>query len=339
MPTRQKHVSFKVERADFTTDEQECQCELVLRSVADQSRYQYWSRLNTLCRYIRARRGLPVDAPLPPWPPQSRVDLQEAVSCTRAEFLGFLKSWCDQSMGDPENTRSALLLWQRAWGIAAPFTEEECVRKAVEGAAGQPGPDKLVLDDTYQAQYEQFLMNGETVELGPCRGCRMNLETVEDRELLVHASRFIKQVPCRLHNLREFEVTDLLEESGEAFVKHMKTCKGGPGYVPYDLVAQTIVSDSLKVSKGRFKTFLFPTCIQKHLTASIKSAGAFYGWEDGLVHTGYCLRHTGMRNRKKKIEEAAVKIVVNTLLAEESACSAQNANRYARGNEKRRKRS
>ena len=56
---------------------------------------------------------------------------------------------------------------------------------------------------------DEFLMNGETADLGGCKGCRMDLEGVSDRELLVHASRFMKLVPIRLHNLREFEDSDV----------------------------------------------------------------------------------------------------------------------------------
>jgi len=146
--SKQKHVCFAPERADFTTSEEECQYYLVMRSVTDQTRYQYWSRLNTLCRYLRCRRDLPPEADVKP------------ISCSRCEFLGFLKSWSDQSMGDPEPTRCALLLWQRAWGIESPFTEEMAIRKACEGAAGQPGPDKLVLDETQQDEYEYLRARG-----------------------------------------------------------------------------------------------------------------------------------------------------------------------------------
>lgn len=318
---RQKHINFDPAKADFVTTEEDCLFSLVMHSVSDNTRYQYWSRLNTLCRYLRARRNLAEDAQIEP------------ISCSRAEFLGFLKSWSDQGMGDPEPTRSALLLWQRAWGIGKPFTEETAVIAACKGAAGHPGPDKLVLDEDSQEQYEVFLMRADTEQLGGCRTCGMDLEDPRDRELLVHASRFMKQVPIRLHNLREFESTDMLYETGEVFVKHMKTCKGGPGYAPFDLVAQDIVRSVISCGRGRFRTFLFPTCIQKHLTASLASAGVFYGWEEGLVHTGYCLRHTGMRNRKKNVTTA----VTDVLLASMSASSAGNVRHYARDNAKRRK--
>jgi len=320
---RQKHICFDPEKADYTTSEQDCQWMLVMNSVCEKTRYQYRSRLNTLCRYIKKRRGITSDSDIDP------------LSCTQGEFLGFLKSWKDQTMGNPEQTRCALLLWQRAAGIKSPFTEDIAVMKAVEGAEGEPGPDKLVLDEEGQSQYEAFLMNCDPQAFGGCRGCKMDFSqdsNVVDRTVMVHASRFLKQVPCRLHNMREFRHQDMLPESGEAFVQHMKTCKGGPGYVPYDLVAQEIVESTLKAAAGRFGIFLFPSCIQKHLTQSLRAAGIFYGWEPGLVHTGYCLRHTGMRNRKKKATAA-----VDAILAVDSGCSAQNANHYARPNEKRRK--
>jgi len=316
----QKHVRFNPDIADCETDERQCQWSLVMLSVTDQTRYQYQSRLNTMCRYLRKRRGLASEVEVDP------------VSCTRAEFLGFLKSWKDQTMGDPECTRCALLLWQRASGIESPFTEETAIRRAVVGAAGEPGPDKLVLDNEQQGQYEEFLMNCETECWGGCRGCKLKLDIVTDRALMVHASRFLKQVPCRLHNLKEFRYRDMHPDTGEVYVQHMKTCKGGPGYAPYDLVAQEIVASIEECAAGRFNSFLFPTCVQKHLTQSLRAAGSYYGWDAGLVHTGYCLRHSGMRNRKSK---AAV--LVDAILAADSGCTAQNAHHYARDNAKRRK--
>lgn len=319
--SKQKHICFNLDKADYESTGADCQWSLLMRSVSESTLYQYRSRLNTLCRYVRRRRQLPPDAIVDP------------LSCTKDEFLGFLKSWKDQTMGDPEQTRCALLLWQRAAGVEFPFTEEMGVRKAVEGAAGEPGPDKLVLDEEQQSQYEYFIMNCEPEAFGGCRGCRLNMESPVDRAIIVHASRFLKQVPCRLHNMREFRLVDMRPESGEAYVKHMKTCKGGPGYVPYDLIAQEIVGVVAESAAGRFNSFLFPTCVQKHLTSSLRAAGSFYAWEPGLVHTGYCLRHSGMRNRKKKATA-----VVDALLASDSGCSAKNARHYARDNAKRRKR-
>ena len=314
---RAKHIRYDVSQVDCTATERECLGELVPASVCDNSIIQYTSRLSTLTKFLRVARGL--------------EDVDPATT-TRLEFLQFLKGWKEQGLGNPEATRSALLKLQLARGVTSSFLKEGPVIQAVKGASGEPGPDKHVLEEAEQKQYEDFLLNAKPHYLGGCNKCRMRLDTRDGRLVLLWASRFIQAIPCRLMNLREFQGCDVDEENDRVYVRHLKTAGGGPGYLPCSTVGQHTFAKCVEAAKGRFGRngdFLFPTCVQKHLTKSLISAAEVFGWEHGLVHTGYCLRHTGMRSRRVSIQ--------SLLESEEGGVSVSTVKIYNRDNAKRRK--
>lgn len=311
---RQKHVRFDATKVDVTLTERECLRELVPRSITEQTLYQYHSRLNTLCSFLREARGV------------SEVD---PVTTTRLEFLQFLKNWKDQGLGDPEQTRSALLKLQQANGIANSFLKEEPIVMAVQGATGKPGPDKHVLEEAAQSQYEHFILNAKLELLGGCRGCRMKLDSRFGRLVLLWASRFIQAVPCRLRNLRDFKTFHLEADDERVYVEHLKTAKGGPGYLPCKELGRKTFEECIAAADGCFRDFLFPTCVQKHLDRSLRAAAEVFGWDPGLVHTGYCLRHSGMRSRRVRIQDL--------LESEEGGISVGTLKIYNRDNAKRRK--
>jgi len=311
---RQKYTRYDATKTDLTATEQECLRELVPSSVCESTGRQYVSRLNTLCAFLRKARG---------------VEVVDPVTTKRLEFLQFLKGWKAQKLGDPEPTRSALLKLQLAHGITSSFLKEDDVLLAVKGAAGKPGPEKHVLEETEKEQYEDFLMNAKPSFLGGCKGCRMKLETKEGRLVLFWASRFIQAVPCRLMNLREFKGFHLEAEMERVYVEHLKTAKGGPGYLPCNELGRRTFEKCVEIANGEFGDYLFPKCVQKHLTKSLVSAAEVFGWEPGLVHTGYCLRHTGMRSRRVSIQ--------SLLEAQEGGVSISTVKIYNRDNAKRRK--
>jgi len=312
---KQKHVRFDPTKADTTSTEQDCFKELVPASVAKSSLKQYNSRLNTLCGFLRQARGVTEVHP---------------VSTTRQEFLQFLKSWKAQGLGDPEAVRDALLKLQLSHGMANSFLEEKPVIMAVRGATGKAGPDKHVLEKAEQTQYEDFILNcKDKGHLGGCRNCRMRLDSKQGRLTLLWASRFIQAIPCRLMNLREFKGFHLEAEKERVFVEHLKTEGGGPGYLPCGKAGQQTFTACFDLAKGSYGDYLFPTCVQKHLTCSLQSAAEVFGWDSGLVHTGYCLRHTGMRSRKVSIQEM--------LESQEGGVSVGTVRIYNRDNAKRRK--
>ena len=144
-----------------------------------------------------------------------------------------LKSWKAQGMGDPEQTRSALLKVQQMNGVADSFQKEGPIIMATKGATGKPGPEKHVLEEAEQGQYEDFILNAKVELLGGCRSCRMELASRQGRLVLLWASRFIQAVPCRLMNLREFKGFHLEADEDRVFVEHLKTAGGGPGYLWY----------------------------------------------------------------------------------------------------------
>jgi len=311
---KQKHVRFDAKKADFTATERECLRELVPASIHPRSLRQYTSRLSTLCKFLQEARGL---------------DVVDPVTTTRLEFLQFLKSWKTQGMGDPEQTRSALLKLQQAHGITTSFLKEDPILEAVKGATGEPGPDKHVLEELEQEQYEDFIMNAKVHLLGGCKKCRMRLDTRAGRVLLLWASRFLQAIPCRLMNLREFKAFHLEAEKERVYVEHLKTAGGGPGYLPCQELGQRTFEKCVEAANGNFGDYLFPTCVQKHLTRSLSSAAEAFHWEPDLVHTGYCLRHTGMRTRRVRIQDL--------LESEEGGVSVPTVKIYNRDNAKRRK--
>ena len=313
--SKQKHVRFDASKVDRTLDPAECRKELVLGSVAESSQPQYRSRLNTLTDFLRTWRQDPDP---------------DVVTTTEDEFMCFLKSWKTQGLGDPEETRSALLQLQRAMKVDA-WAASKTVMKAVVGATGVRGPDKLVLDDDMISDYESFIMNAELELLGPCRDCRMLLDTIEGREVLVWANRLMQEVGIRLCNLLDLLDSHLNAQRGELYIPRLKQAGGGPGFLPCSAEGQEVIAKVQELAGDRRRGYLFPKCVQKHLNASLREAGTVFGWEPGLVHTAYCLRHTGMRQKKKRVE-AELQAVAN-----EKAVTVQTASHYSRPNEKRRK--
>lgn len=312
--SKQRHVRFNAEKVDLTLDPKECQRSLVLSSVKKDTTVQYKSRLNTLVRFLSKWRGYPEPDP---------------ATTTRDEFMCFLMSWKTQGLGDPEETRSALLQLQRACGVDT-WAASNTVVKAVLGATGPKGPDKLVLEGNMVEQYEDFIMKAPTELLGPCRNCRMALESEWGRALLVWSNRLMQELGIRLCNLLDMKESHMDYKKKELYVPRLKQL-GGPGILPSSREACITFKATVRLAGGWYAPYLFPRCVQKHLNASLREAGKFFRWEPGLVHTGYCLRHTGMRQKKKRVR-AELQAV-----AEERGVTVQTARHYSRSNVKRRK--
>ena len=315
--SKQKHVRFDPAKVDRTLVPAECQRTLVLASVAESSRPQYLSRLSTLTTFLQTWRG-ERDA--------------HALTTTQDEFMCFLMSWKDQGMGDPEETRSALLQLQRAHGVDT-WAASKTVVKAVAGATGSKGPDKLVLESRMVRQYELFIMNAKIELLGPCRDCRlMSCEAdIKGRKLLVWANRLMQEIGIRLCNLLDMQDHHLDPKKKELYVPRLKQASGGPGCLPCSPEGMKAFQVVVKGNRGRYRSYLFPKCVQKHLNASLREAGRAFGWEPGLVHTAYCLRHTGMRQKKQRARNEM------DAVAEDKGVSVQTAAHYSRPNAKRRK--
>ena len=75
--------------------------------------------------------------------------------------------------------------------------------------------------------------------------------------------------------------------------------------------------------------YLFPHCAAQHLGAAVAFCTTQFGWDEGLVWSPYCVRHTGM-NRKV----AGVKAAVEELL---SGVTARTFKTYARSNKERKR--
>lgn len=311
----QRHVRFDPRKVNLGLDPGECQRDLVLGSVADSTQPQYESRLNTIARFLQTWRG---------------EETCEVSTITQPEFMVFLKSWKEQGMGDPEGMRDALLQLQRALGLET-WAASKTVIKAVKGATGMKGPDKLVLDSAMIDQYEDFMINAKVELLGGCRKCALHLDTEYGRDLLVWANRMMQEIGIRLLNLLDMKTYHLDRKKMQLFVPRLKQAGGGPGHLPCPSEGAMVFDEVVKLVAGRYKDYLFPRCIQKHLNASLKGAGAAFQWEPGLVHTGYCLRHTGMSEKKKRVS-----LEIETV-AQERGVTFSTAQHYCRPNEKRRK--
>jgi len=265
---------------------------LVRSSVKDSSNAQYDSRLRTLEKFLRAFRG---------------SDFADAITCSKIEYVLFLANWREQGMGPARGTHCALLQLHRRFDVSPSFLDSRLMWKCTDGAGtNYKRSFKGVLTSEEQEQFDIFL--------DTCAACDDTCGSCHGKPALRRRIRLgyklLKQLPIRPGNLKDFEIAHFElqpgEEIGRVFVKNWKTSRDG-AWIP---LPRDVLRSALEAYDLSDNVFLFPRCIDKHLTAALREAELVFEWPEGLVYTVHCVRHTCMTNADeavKGVTEAAKK--------------------------------
>jgi len=292
--TKQKYVRMDPD-LQAVVSWQEAMTFLIRSSVLPQSNYQYDSRLNTLGRWLCVRRG---------------VAMVEPATTTELEWLNFLVTWKQQGMGPTNGTAAALIQRQRMFGYVPSFLEKPEIKKANKGAARCKAVDKGVLNPFMVEELINLILYlVDLAPLGlPCRTCRGEQSGFTKlRQRLELAIRVMIEIPLRPDNLKDLQMTNLTFD-GVAwllFVRHHKLHPEGG----YEFASLQGVHLLLRAQDLSDNEWLFDKCTMTHLAALLRVAEGYFGWPEGLVYTPHCLRHTGMTEKRKAIEDATTRYV------------------------------
>ena len=261
---------------------------LVRSSVKDSSNAQYDSRLRTLEKFLRAIRG---------------CDFVDAITCSKIEYVLFLANWREQGMGPARGTHCALLQLHRRYDVSPSFLDSKLMWKCTDGAGtNYKRSFKGVLTEGEQEQFNTFL--GVCTTLDDCCGSCQGKPALRRRIQI--GFNLLKKLPIRPGNLKDFQVVHFElhpgEEIGRVFVVNWKTSRDGKWLpLPRDVLALAL--EAYDISDN---VFLFPRCIDKHLTAALREAEMVFEWPEGLVYTVHCVRHTCMTNADEAVKEVTL---------------------------------
>lgn len=286
---------------------------LLRAKVKPQSNVQYDSRLRTLQRYLIAAR------------PDGDGDL---LRTTKEEFFSFLLNWQRQKRGPARPTLSAFKQFHEMHGLLkdVSFLWHNDTKNAVEGAGkDHVKVDKGVMSSEQHDQLQDVLVHGPMEALGKCTWCSIHPDP-HLRWRLQLAENFMEEVPVRLADLAGIELKHFTDGSPPSlFVVKLKTADHG-GSVIVNQAGWEIFEDGAGVAT---RGFLFPHCAAQHLAAALAFCTREFGWDDGLVWSPYCVRHTGMHKKVAGVTAAVQELV--------SGVTARTFKGYARPNEQRKR--
>ena len=210
---KQGHVRFDVEKT-VVVDTATARCALVKASVRPQTKVQDDSRLRVLQKYLEHVRGCPVE---------------QIVSCTEDEFIGFLYNWLLQKKASAEGVRSALLQDHRTHGIQSFLVKAEMkimVRGA--GSSGEQRQKGVLGGDRVELLKDLIRSDWGRIALA-CNTCEKVLAWSGICDALCHALDLMVTAPIRPGNLKDFLVEHLSQDATgwQLWVAHLKTAKHG----------------------------------------------------------------------------------------------------------------
>jgi len=294
------------------------------RSVLIEARYKegsiraYDSRMRTLSRYLRATK------------PEYDGDVMR---CTKEEFFSFLMNWLSQKRGPARPTLSALKKVHTLNGLspATSWAWDRDTKQVVEGAGANYVPvDKGVMSPDQFDDCDEELRNADATVLGKCAWCKTHHDPYL-RERCSIAMDFLREVAVRGADMQHVQDSHLKRAEGHAtmlYVPYLKTgekTRGGDIVISGDGVM--ILEEAMKYSKNGYA---FPKCVMIHLSHLLKHCSTKYGWDEGLLWTPHCERHSQF-NSKEKVVADAMRTFINGVSAPTTA-------HYARSNENRNKR-
>jgi len=244
--------------------------------------------LSALAKYVNNRRG------------QVGADL---LSLAEDEFIMFLYEWKQQGKGCARGVWSALVNLYRANGIKdnKSFLHDEDVMKAVEGASANFYPvNKGVLNETQNDQLNTFMETCAAEQLGKCTWCKSKGVKNLRRRLRL-AKDFMRGTPIRPGNLKDLEKVDMLDSMSPPRVHVRKPKVRGKDK---ELVTPEALQAWKEAEKLAENEKIFPRCVDTHLTAVLRNAEVEYGWDQGLVMTVHCLKHTCITKLENSVDEA-----------------------------------
>ena len=258
---------------------------LMRSSVKDSTNAQYDSRLRTLEKFLRSFR---------------KCDFVDAVTCSKIEYVMFLANWREQGMGPARGTHCALLQLHRRFDITPSFLESRLMWKCTDGAGTNYDRSfKGVLTPEEQRQFGAFL--GACGALQDCCGSCQSKPALRRRVRIAYELMLL--LPIRPGNLKDFQIEHFElqpgEELGRVFVENCKTAKDG-AWIPLPKAALVLALEAYDLSDN---VYLFPRCVDKHLTEALREAEMVFKWPEGLVYTSHCVRHTGMQNTDDAVKE------------------------------------
>ena len=292
---------------------QESRGVLLRGKLKPQSNVQYDSRLKTLQRYLAAAR------------PSKDDDL---LRTSKEEFFSFLRNWKEQKRGPARPTLSAFKQFHEMHGLSkdTSFLWHNDTKNAVEGAGkDHVKRDKGVMSEGQHDQLQDVLANGPEEALGSCTWCPIHPDPHLRRRLQL-AEAFMEEVPIRLGDLAHVMLKHFVDGTPRSvFCPKLKTADHGGSVIVTEAGWDIMEDGSSAATNG----YLFPHCAAQHLGAAVAFCTTQFGWDEGLVWSPYCVRHTGM-NRKV----AGVKAAVEELL---SGVTARTFKTYARPNKERKR--
>lgn len=283
-PVRQSYTRFRVSSCKNDVSPAQAKKDLILKVGATGKTYS--GNLSAISAFVDHRRKA------------HGVDL---LSLTEDEFILFLYEWKQQGKGCARGVWSALVNLFRANGVKDSFLHDEDVKKAVEGAKANFYPvSKGVINASQNEMLNTFIETCLQEQLGRCTWCAAKGVRNLRRRIRL-AKDFMQGVPIRPGNLKDFEVLDMMNDVDppQVHVRNPKV-KG---------------KDKEIVSPGGMEAWkeacglaenekIFPRCIDTHLTAVLRGAEVEYGWDQGLVLSTHCLKHTCIQKLEKKVDDA-----------------------------------
>lgn len=291
-PTKQAHVRFEVGKSNGGVTKRNGSGKLgvlVKKSVGEKTLGQYVSNIRALEMFLNSTRAAAVDV----------------TTITRDEFIEFLFQWHELGKGPVKGVVAALKHRVRQGGKELGFLEDADIKKAMIGAASNSNKrDKSILSKEQLRVVSKFIKECEEEDLGNC-SCDHHKEFCS-RDRLRAALLMYGYTPVRPFNVVEMQSCHLNDDESIIHVPHLKTAGGGPGDLPIEKKGVTLFKACAETSRNGY---LFPRCVNQHLGHVLRKCEVKYGWGNGLVFSVYCLRHTGMERRKKKVEGALQELV------------------------------
>jgi len=309
-PVRQPYTRFNVSLCRHDVTVEEAKKNLIEKIGGTAKTYQ--GNLSGLAAYVNARRG---------------AHDQDLLTCTEEEFILFLYERKQQGQAGARGVWSALKNLFLQNGVKTSFLDDKDVKKAVEGASANFYPvNKGVINDAQDNMLNSFIEECPDEQLGRCTWCRVK-GTKDLRRKIRLAKDLMKGVALRPGNLKDLEKLDVIENHRPPLL-HIRN----PKVKGKD--KEVITSEGLKAWKEACRLAdnekVFPRCIDTHLTAVLRGAEVTYGWDQGLVFSVHCLKHTCITKLEQKVEDSKKNFLCGV-------GTSTRKNHYGKAIEKRRK--
>lgn len=261
-------------------------------AIKGSSTKQYGSRIRGLTEFLREFR-------------ESEGEV-EVTSITESEFEAFLTLWFLESRASPGNFRAALGHEYRMAGMKKPeWLSSKDMTAMIKGAGSKAvRREKGVLSEEQVELLRELIVTGEGDHMKKCRGCRQDKGS-DLGTTMEMAMDLMLTAPLRPHNVKDMKPGDYREnEMGRfLYIPHCKTEKGidDGKWIEIGGVAGAVF---LAAAERSGKGYVFPRCVMTHLNKALKYAANKYGWDQGLVWSPHCLRHTHVTMKRKKVIRA-----------------------------------